>query len=924
MKFKTKLYLGFGFILSLFIVLLVILMMLINQLNHNMNITVENYEYSKIATTIQASLNIYSRESKGLVANPPAKLVERLEYRKNKALDNAELSIRTLQRLDKREESQELTTELLRLAIKLRENEADIERLEEEGKKEEAMDRFWFDNWQIIDAMILASDELHEIQETSVGTELKRSSDTYNLALNLIIAFAIIGFLTFLFLIVLVVRSITNNLNKVTDVMTNVEFGSKESLPRIEMGTNDEIGAISTAYNEMARAIEEHTKKEKELKNIAEEQSWLQSRIAEIATMYSGIEQIEQLAQQFITKLTPMVGASYGVFYMKEYEENEEKLVRLASYAYSSDSIGKKVFKIGEGIVGQTALENNMIHLTNIPEDYIKITSGIGEAAPKSILTIPAAYEGEVLAVIELASFESFSSMEQLLIKEVTGNIGINIKSISRHNQVKKLLLESQALTEELQTQSEELHLQQEELRQVNEQLEQQYEQSEEKTRELEETKKVLEEQAQQLKLSSKYKSEFLANMSHELRTPLNSLLILAQILSENGERNLTLKQIEYAKTIFSSGNDLLHLINDILDLAKVEAGKMEIHFEEVRLEKIKSFVESQFIHIAKQKNIEFIIQIDSDLPGMIWTDQHRLQQILKNLLSNAFKFTEEGTVTFIIERKSKGLGESTHFLDSVEDIYAFSVKDTGVGISPEHQTAIFEAFNQLDGTTSRKYGGTGLGLSISKEIAELLEGSIEVESEKGKGTTFTLYIPNKEYRKKNRDYGVLQEVAVSSLAESYRSVESVETKLLAEDENEYLTETFEEIDDSKELLRGKKILVVDDDMRNIFAITTALEIHDVEVVFAENGKEGIERLIEHPDVDLILMDIMMPEMDGLQAIRAIRQMEDYEDMPIIVLTAKAMKDDRVQCIEAGASDYISKPVNLDQLFSLMWVWLYR
>ncbi|MED4403540.1 response regulator [Metabacillus fastidiosus] len=924
MKFKTKLYLGFGFILSLFIVLLVILMMLINQLNHNMNITVQNYEYSKLATTIQASLNIYSRESKGLVANPPAKLVERLEYRKNKALDDAEHSIRTLQRLDKREESQELTTELLRLAIKLRENEADIKRLEDEGKKEEAMDRFWFDNWQIIDAMILASDELHEIQETSVGTELKRSSDTYNLALNLIIAFAIIGFLTFLFLIVLVVRSITNNLNKVTDVMTNVEFGSKESLPRIEMGTNDEIGAISTAYNEMARAIEEHTKKEKELKNIAEEQSWLQSRIAEIATMYSGIEQIEQLAQQFIMKLTPMVGASYGVFYMKEYEENEEKLVRLASYAYSSDSIGKKVFKIGEGIVGQTALENNMIHLTNIPEDYIKITSGIGEAAPKSILTIPAAYEGEVLAVIELASFESFSSMEQLLIKEVTGNIGINIKSISRHNQVKKLLLESQALTEELQTQSEELHLQQEELRQVNEQLEQQYEQSEEKTRELEETKKVLEEQAQQLKLSSKYKSEFLANMSHELRTPLNSLLILAQILSENGERNLTLKQIEYAKTIFSSGNDLLHLINDILDLAKVEAGKMEIHFEEVKLGEIKSFVESQFTHIAKQKNIEFIIQIDSDLPGIIWTDQHRLQQILKNLLSNAFKFTEEGTVTFIIERKSKGLGESNHFLDSAEDIYAFSVKDTGVGISPEHQTAIFEAFNQLDGTTSRKYGGTGLGLSISKEIAELLEGSIEVESEKGKGTTFTLYIPNKEYRKKNRNYGVLQEVAVGSLVESYRSVESVDTKLLAEDENEYLTETFEEIDDSKELLRGKKILVVDDDMRNIFAITTALEIHDVEVVFAENGKEGIERLTEHPDVDLILMDIMMPEMDGLQAIRAIRQMEDYEDMPIIVLTAKAMKDDRVQCIEAGASDYISKPVNLDQLFSLMWVWLYR
>lgn len=907
MKFKTKLYLGFGFILSLFIILLLILMMMINQLNQNMNMTVQNYEYSKLADAVQTSLNIYSRESKGLVANPPAKLIERLQNRKNKALDDAEFSIKTLQKLDKRDESQELVSELLRLSIKLRENEDEIQRLKDEGREQEAMERFWFDNWRIIDAMIIASDELHTIQEKSVGSELKRSSDIYNLALKLITSFAIIGFLTFLFLILLVVRSITNNLNKVTDVMTNIEFVGNEKLPRIEVKTKDEIGDISSAYNKMASAIEEHTRKEKELKDYAEEQSWFQARIAEIATMYSGIDKMEQLAQQFITKLTPMVGGSYGVFYIKE---DEEKLVKLASYAYSNDSVGKKSFRFGEGIIGQAALENKIIHLTSVPDDYMKITSAVGEAVPRHILVVPAAYEGEVLAVVELATFESFSHTEQSLIKEVMDNIGINIKSIFRHNQVKNLLLESQSLTEELQTQSEELHLQQEELRQVNEQLEQQYGQSEEKTRELEETKKMLEEQAYQLTLSSKYKSEFLANMSHELRTPLNSLLILAQILAENTERNLTTKQVEYASTIFSSGNDLLHLINDILDLAKVEAGKMEVYFEEVKIDEIKTFVEHQFNHVAKQKGIEFSIQVDPDLPKVIWTDQQRLQQILKNLLSNAFKFTEEGTVSFNIERTLYNDNDDHH-------LFAFSVKDTGVGISKENQTAIFEAFNQLDGTTSRKYGGTGLGLSISKELTQLLEGKIEVESEKGKGTTFTIYIPSKEYRKNSK---VLQ--PVGSLAENYGAVESIEAELVTD--HEYMTESFEEIDDSKELLKGKKILVVDDDMRNIFAITTALEVHEVEVVFAENGREGIETLQRHPDIDLILMDIMMPEMDGLEAIKAIRQMEEYEDMPIIVLTAKAMKDDRIQCIEAGASDYISKPVNLDQLFSLMWVWLYR
>jgi two-component system chemotaxis sensor kinase CheA len=358
--------------------------------------------------------------------------------------------------------------------------------------------------------------------------------------------------------------------------------------------------------------------------------------------------------------------------------------------------------------------------------------------------------------------------------------------------------------------------------------------------------------------------------MSHELRTPLNSFLILAQILADNKEHNLTTKQVKYAETIFSSGNDLLHLINDILDLAKVEDGKMEFNFEKVYLDEIKTFVEAQFTHIARQKEIDLVIELKSTMPTFIWTDKHRLQQILKNLLSNAFKFTDKGLVTLIINRKRKEYISGKNVENDTDDVFAFSVKDTGVGISLENHAAIFEAFNQIDGTTSRKYGGTGLGLSISREIAHLLQGEIEVNSMKGQGSTFTLFLPNIDYTKYKEGYDVLNEVAVGRIEESNKTPTETDTN------NDYPHEGFEEVDDSKPLLKDKKILVVDDDIRNIYAITTALEIYQAEVVFAENGKEGIEILKENPDIDLILMDIMMPEMDGLEAIKVIRQMEEF------------------------------------------------
>ena len=480
-----------------------------------------------------------------------------------------------------------------------------------------------------------------------------------------------------------------------------------------------------------------------ELKNIAEKESWLKTKIAEIATMYSGITDLGALANLFMSKVTPMAGASYGVFYLKNVDGMKTVYQKLAGYAYHQQKIGAESFHLGEGLAGQCALENRMILLDQVPENYINISSGLGTASPSAILILPVEFEGEVLAVIEFASFKSFSDQEQILLKEIIDNLGTNLKSIIRNIQIENLLTESQALTEELQSQSEELQTQQEELKTVNEQLEEQFVNSEHKTSELEKVKSILEEKAQQLAISSQYKSEFLANMSHELRTPLNSLLILAQMLADNDEGNLTSKQVNYAETVYSSGNDLLHLINDILDIAKVEAGKIEISVQEVLLSDIKDFVEAQFTPVARKKNLQFNILLDPDLPKTIHTDQQRLQQILKNLLSNAFKFTNHGSVSFIIEKVKKQSLENEQISTDLDIELAFFVKDTGIGIPSENQSIIFDAFKQADGTISRKYGGTGLGLSISREISRLLGGFIEVESTVGQGSTFKLFLSN-------------------------------------------------------------------------------------------------------------------------------------------------------------------------------------
>ncbi len=719
-----------------------------------------------------------------------------------------------------------------------------------------------------------------------------------NKATNLL---SIAAFILTLSIGLLLSRYITSNLSRITRIMAGVtsDSGSRTKLPRIEVRSQDEIGEIAFSFNEMAAAIEAYSIHE-------QEKSWLDTNIAEMATMYQGIHDLELLAQLFITKITPMTGASCGVFYIKQGTGERQRLHKLAGYAYNRQDAGLEGFLFGEGLVGQCALENRTIVLTDIPEHYLQIVSGTGSAAPSNLMIMPIEFEGKVIAVIELASFTKISQTQQILLQHVLKHVGITINSIAGRMQVEKLLQESQALTEELQNQSEELRLQQEELRRINGQLEEQYKNSEQKTKELQQTKLELEEKAGQLALSSQYKSEFLANMSHELRTPLNSLLILSGLLAGNSEGNLKENQVKFAETIHSSGNDLLHLINDILDLSKVESGKIEIVPDEVSLTYICDFAELEFIQVADQRGLKFTAEIEAGLPATICTDAHRLMQILRNLLVNAFKFTEHGEVALRIHHADKeALADHSEQIH-LESAVAFSITDTGIGIPGEKQRLIFQAFQQEDGTTSRKYGGTGLGLSICRELAHLLGGVIDVNSVKGKGSTFTLLLPGK-------GAGVQPEVHI------YHEEAAVAHADFSETERQIPTLPHEEA-----LFAGKKVLIVDDDMRNIFAITTALESKRMKVVFAENGKDGIRVLQENPDIDLILMDIMLPEMDGYEAMRTLRQMPKYQFLPIIALTAKAMKEDKEKCLEAGASDYISKPVSLEQLFSLIQVWLYR
>ncbi|MDF2836914.1 MAG: sensor hybrid histidine kinase, partial [Paenibacillus sp.] len=480
--------------------------------------------------------------------------------------------------------------------------------------------------------------------------------------------------------------------------------------------------------------------------------------------------------------------------------------------------------------------------------------------------------------------------------------------------------------TEELQAQSEELQMQQEEMRMTTEHLEEQNLFAEQKTRELEQAKYELEAYAEKLRRSAQYKTNFLANMSHELRTPLNSVLILSQMLYENDNKTLTEEEAGYARVIHSSGNDLLALINDILDLSKIEAGKIALVMDDVNVTEIPEMMRMMFDPVADKRGITFRIELQHEIPAVIRTDGQRLQQILKNLLSNAFKFTEDGTVTLKIHQADPAVVADRLPGSDPEEMVAFSVIDTGIGIPKDKQELIFDAFQQVDGNTNRLYGGTGLGLSICSEFAGLLGGCIVVDSELHKGSTFSLYLPATRCME--------MEQAAREVAASYSlpSGNHPESGRYAADDGEAVADGDAKapqekpaqgsVSEEASIFLDKRILLVEDDERNIFAIVKALSSKGLEVVVARNGQECLDIVADDIDFDLVLMDIMMPVMDGFETTRALRANEAMQDKPIIALTAKAMKSDQESCLQAGASDYISKPIHMEQLFSLMRVWL--
>ncbi|HXG83822.1 MAG TPA: response regulator, partial [Pyrinomonadaceae bacterium] len=999
--------------------------------------------------------------------------------------------------------------------------------------------------------------------------------------------------------------NLTNQVRAMADVATAV---TKGDLTRsITVDASGEVAFLKDNVNEMIRNLRETTQKNTE-------QDWLKTNLAKFTRLLQGQRDLLTVSRLILSEMAPLVEMHHGVFYITDTAEDETVLKMLASYAYRERKSISNQFKLGESLVGQCALEKERIIITNVPSDYVKVHSGLGEAAPTNIVVLPVLFEGQVKAVIELASFNEFSENQFGFLDQLTESIGIVINTIEANMRTEALLKQSQSLAQELQigqaelqetnsrlelqaqslqTSEELLKQQQEELQQTNFELEdkaqllsEQKSEVEQKNQEIELARVALEDKAKQLALSSKYKSEFLANMSHELRTPLNSMLILSKMLAENAETNLNEKQIEFAETIHSSGSDLLALINEILDLSKIESGTMGVEIGEVNFRELQDDIERSFDQIARDKGIELVTELEDRLPGYMETDVKRLRQVLKNLLSNAFKFTQQGQVAVRVGTAAEGWRRDKDNLNRASSVIAFTVSDTGIGIPEDKQQLIFEAFQQADGTTSRKYGGTGLGLSISREIARLLGGEITLTSTPGEGSKFTFYLPEnyqpttltpeedaddefgggqareslislsresengasgkaqmdveddraeivegdrvlliveddgafarimvdlareqrfkcivsqhgeealQTARKYRPDavtldltlpgmhgYAVLDRlkhdastrhipVQIISVIDDLRRVlklgafghitkpanrekliegvvslmnfveRPVKKLLLVEDDEtlqnsigellgggdvemtavgtgaealnllhseafdcaivdlmlpdvewtELITQikqksgfpelpvivhtgkdltkreaakvkklaetiivkdadSLERLVDETALflhrdvanltesqknmmmranlkdprLEGRKVLVVDDDIRNIFALTSVLERQQMKVVYAENGRDGIEMLKKTPGVEGVLMDIMMPEMDGYEAMSEIRRIPKFKSIPIIAVTAKAMKGDRQKCLEAGASDYITKPVDTEQLMSLLRIWL--
>ena len=673
----------------------------------------------------------------------------------------------------------------------------------------------------------------------------------------------------------------------------------------VEVEARGEVAKLKDNVNLMVANLRETTRA-----NL--EQDWLKTNLARIAGLMQGHRDLLELARLILGELTPLASAQYGAIYLASDaagpQSQQQEFTRIATYGFTKGGLDH--FGAGEGLAGQAAIERTPILITDAPAGYLTVGSGLGQAAPVSIAVLPILFEDQVLGVLELASLTRFSDVHLAFFNQFVGTIGVAINTIMANSRTEALLSESQRLTSELQERSVELQRQQAELRRSNAELEdkaallaKQNSAIEMQNRQIEQARSTLEERAQELAISSRYKSDFLANMSHELRTPLNSLLVLAKLLSDNQGGNLTGQQVDFARTIHAAGSDLLQLINDILDLSKVEAGKMDVNPGELPLTALVEYVDATFRPMAEHKELSFSIEVRSGTPDRLYVDEQRLEQIVRNLLSNAVKFTSAGEVRLSIGRADRV--EFGGALRGASDVIEFAVADTGVGIAKNKLSTIFDAFRQADGTTSRRYGGTGLGLSISRDIARLLGGEVRASSRPGKGSTFTLYLPARQH---TPEAGTIAIGPATSAPEPATAVPAAAVMPVA--------------GDGEDTLNGARILIVDDDARSVFALTGVFERHGAEVLYAENGRIAIEALEHNEDISLVLMDVMMPELDGNATMRAIRRMPQFTELPIIALTAKAMKGDRDKSIRAGASDYVPKPVDTDHLLQMMRRWL--
>ncbi|MGH3734589.1 MAG: HAMP domain-containing protein [Micromonosporaceae bacterium] len=694
--------------------------------------------------------------------------------------------------------------------------------------------------------------------------------------------------------------TLTTQLRAISRVSTAVTRG--DLTQRIAVAAQGEVAELKDNINQMIVALRETTKKNAE-------QDWLNSNLARVSGLLQGQRDLSEVSRMIMTEVTPLVDAQVGTFFLYEPGDGAPRLRLAASYGYVAPDVAL-LFAPGEGLVGQAVMSRRMIRVSGAPEGYLTVRSGLGGAPPADIVVLPVLFEGQPLGVIEFASFSTLNDLHLTFLDRLVQTIGVALNTILANRRTEELLSGSQRLASEMQAQSEELQRTNAELEEKAALLSEQNRNIEIKNREIETARRGLEEKAQQLAAASQYKSEFLANMSHELRTPLNSLLLLARLLADNTDKNLTQKQIEFARTIHNAGSELLSLIDDILDLSKIEAGRMDVETLEVDLAETVSYIDQAFRPQAEEKGLELRVQLEKGAPASVVTDAQRLQQILRNLVSNAVKFTDAGSVALTVGAAPRGMMFGMPTLDAAQRVIAFTVSDTGIGVPEDKRTLIFEAFHQADGTTSRKYGGTGLGLSISLQLARLLGGAITVDSVVGQGSTFTLYTPE-----------VLPAETAAALAVQPAEALPLPSRsgpILRQSTTEHLTS------ESAQRLDGATVLIVDDDIRNVFALTSALELHGLTVLYADNGADGVQLLTEHPEVDVVLMDAMMPDMDGNETTRAIRGIPEFAELPVVFLTAKAMPGDRESSLAAGASDYVTKPVDLDELLDRMATWVAR